>query len=742
MTFGDYLLGVIGLAAVAAPLALAGVRLRARLLPGWDGAPARLAEAVLGVSLFTVILQLLGAAGILGPITLVAASIVVGLGIRIGVGLAGEEGEAPPSIPIPRLHLALALLAAVFLATHWATGLQDVWGRGIFTFDSVWYHGPFSARIADTGNAWPLHFTDPLYLNWFYPENSELQHSAGMVLFGHDLVSPLINFAWLGLALLAAWCIGRPYGVAPLSLVAVTLILDTGPMVPREAGTMANDIAPIALLLAAAAILVNAEAAYRGEPRTVGGKALVVVGLAAGLALGTKMTIAGGVAALALGVLYIARPERRRAALLLFLGGVTITAGFWFLRNLIHTGNPLPWVNQIGPIDLPGPDRGLEGRDPFSVSHYIFANPSTDVWRSFFFEGTKDLLGPGWFLLLGGATAGALTALIKPVSLTPHSRSVRVLGAVVVVATLAYLFTPLTAAGPDGQPTAFTINFRYWVAALALGLALLPLILPSGDRRVRLPGFGSGLPARQLQLALLVGGIALLVITSQYSDSAAIWDEPSTSIPAAILIGALLIGAPMGLALLGRRSASVAAAAGAILAVAIAAVGYGRQDNYLDSRYAGSDGFQYQIDDAVRWANPLSGERIAVAGTTGAYNQYGFYGTDLDNYVQFVGQEEPGGDFRAITKCGPWREAVNGGDYDYVITTPALDLNAPATTGITPERGWLVTDPHAEQILHTGRVAVFRLTGDLDPQGCGQRIRPRGTTYAPLGVRPPKITRK
>jgi hypothetical protein len=728
VSLGDYLLGAIGLAAVAASLGLAAVRLRARLLPGWDGAPARLAEAVLGISLFTVILQLLGAAGILGPITLVVASIAVGVGIAVWVAASGEEGEPPPSPAVPRLHLVLALLAAVFLATHWATGLQDVWGRGIFTFDSVWYHGPFAARIADTGNAWPLHFTDPLYLNWFYPENSELQHSAGMALFGHDLFSPLINFAWLGLALLAAWCIGRPHGVAPLSLVAVILILDTGPMVPREAGTMANDIAPIALLLAAAAVMINAEAGCRFEPRTVGGQALVVAGLAAGLALGTKMTIAGGVAALAVGVLYIARPERRRRALLLFVGGVAITAGFWFLRNLIHTGNPLPWVNDIGPIELPGPGRGLEGREPFSVSHYIFANPSTDVWRSFFFEGTQNLLGPGWFLLLGGAAAGALVSLIRPVT-----RTVRVLGAVVVVATLAYLLTPLTAAGPDGQPTAFTINFRYWIAALALGLALLPLILPSGDRRVRLPGFSGGLPAGRLQPPLLVGGLALLVITSQYSDSAAIWDDPFTSIPAAILIGVVLVGAPVGLALLGRRSASLAAAAGAALAVAIVSIGYERQDNYLDSRYAGSDGFQYQIDDAARWANPLDHERIAVAGTSGAYNQYAFYGTDLDNYVQFVGRQEPGGDFRAITKCAPWRQAVNDGDYDYVVTTPELDLNAPATTGISPERGWLLTDPHATEILHTGRVSVFRLTGELDPGTCGQRVDR-------LGVGPPQIS--
>ena len=67
VSFGDYLFGVVGLAAVAIPMALAAVRLRRRLLPGWEGAPARLAEAVLGVAAAHVLLQLLGAFGILVP---------------------------------------------------------------------------------------------------------------------------------------------------------------------------------------------------------------------------------------------------------------------------------------------------------------------------------------------------------------------------------------------------------------------------------------------------------------------------------------------------------------------------------------------------------------------------------------------------------------------------------------------------------------------------------------------------
>ncbi|MDP9189049.1 MAG: hypothetical protein M3O25_07350, partial [Actinomycetota bacterium] len=266
MSFGDFLVGVVGLVAIVVPLGLASVRLRGRLLPGWDGPAARLVEAVLGLSLLTVLLQLLGAVGLFEPAILIGASIVVGTALAAwiprGEGAPGSASRsrvaALPSPPVPRVQLLIALAVAAFLAAHWATGLQDVWARGMLTFDTLWYHGPFAARIAETGSVWGLHFTDPLYLNWFYPQNSELLHAAGVSLFDRDLFSPLVNFGWLGICLLAAWCIGRPYGVAPLSLVAVALVLDIGPMVPREAGTPANDVAPVALLLAAAAILVNA----------------------------------------------------------------------------------------------------------------------------------------------------------------------------------------------------------------------------------------------------------------------------------------------------------------------------------------------------------------------------------------------------------------------------------------------------------------------------------------------------
>ena len=73
--------------------------------------------------------------------------------------------------------------------------------------------------------------------------------------------------------------------------------------------------------------------------------------------------------AFAIGVPFLVPRELRWKAFWIFVGGVAAVSAFWFLRNLIHAGNPLPWIRHIGPIDLPGPNRGLEGRTDFTVAH-------------------------------------------------------------------------------------------------------------------------------------------------------------------------------------------------------------------------------------------------------------------------------------------------------------------------------------------------------------------------------------
>src|SRR5690606_4283323 len=114
-------------------------------------------------------------------------------------------------------------------------------GTGMTGFDTTWYHGPFAAAFASSGDTWQLHFIAPQFLAWFYPANGELFHALGILAFDRDLLSPLLNLGWLAGCLVSCWCIGRPYGVGPWSLALGAAALSL-PAFHDQAGEARNDI--------------------------------------------------------------------------------------------------------------------------------------------------------------------------------------------------------------------------------------------------------------------------------------------------------------------------------------------------------------------------------------------------------------------------------------------------------------------------------------------------------------------
>src|SRR5690349_2038562 len=188
----------------------------------------------------------------------------------------------------------IALVIAAIAVIHFAAGVKAKLSTGMTGFDSTWYHGPFAAGFMQSGDTWDLHFIAPQFLAWFYPANGEILHAAGMLAFGRDVLSPLLNIGWFVGCLVACWCIGRPYRVAPWSLALGAIALSV-PALADQAGEARNDVVGIFFLLSAVAIALNAwggPATERTSPRIPGTTAFgsyLVVGLAAGLAVGTKL---------------------------------------------------------------------------------------------------------------------------------------------------------------------------------------------------------------------------------------------------------------------------------------------------------------------------------------------------------------------------------------------------------------------------------------------------------------------
>jgi hypothetical protein len=459
---------------------------------------------------------------------------------------------------------------------------------------------------------------------------------------------------------------------------------------------------------------------------------IFVAALAAGLALGTKLNLLAPYGLLTLGVIFVAGAGRRVRTAVIWVAGSLVTGGFWFARNLVEAGNPLPWFDK-GP--LPGPDQlDIDIREPHTVSDYLFP-PDFDVIQDSFLSGLNDSFGVLWPVVLVAVSAGFVLAMFR--GRTPI---IRMLGFVAFFSAIAYLFTPLTAAGPEGSPTAFDTNLRYASPALGLG-AMLLAVDPAlaRDRARHWPLWG-------LAILLLVSAIPL-------------WDLGDDVWRARFFIGGValaffLILVPVALALAAQRGfPRVGIVAGAALALGLMiGIGWKQIDDYQDDRYQAAtapDDFPEGMKAALAWFNEEDPRdaRVAVVGGRSGFKQYIFYGDDLSNHVQYVAEERDHGTFRPIAseaaqraqqpgavedpnldvvdQCETWRRALNDGDYDYVVISP--DQRTQAAPPV--EADWTrpgKNEPRlaAREVLAftsgepSDRTYVFELTGDLDPAGC------------------------
>jgi hypothetical protein len=719
LSLGAYALGVLELGIAVAGLGAAAYSLRARLLPDWTGAAARLVEVIAAIALATLIAELLGVVGLLREGLFLVACALAGCAAfalptpeREG-GARAHSGRTPaPSIAPYSGLVALAVVAGVF--AHWGVETKQALDSGMGNFDSLWYHMPFATEIAQSGSTTGLHHTETVFLNWFYPQNSELLHALAILVTERDTLSLFLNLGWLAVALLAAWCVGRPYGRGPLTVTAAAILLECHTLVVREPGAAKNDVAAAALLLAAVAIVINAWEAQRGARgeneggaararRGLGlglepGWALAAAGLAAGLAAGTKVTVLAPVAALTVAAVALAPAGRRAAAAAWW--GLPLLAGsaFWYLRNLFVAGNPIPQVRELGPLSLPGPERLQEGRPDFTVLDYA---TDTDVWTEYFTPELNDAFGVLWPLVLAAAVAGGLIALLR--GPTP---AVRWMGGVALFGMAAYLATPLSAAGADGAPEAFGINIRFAVPALLVGLSLLPLA----------PGLAR--PSRQW--ALLAALLAVLVVTNESYNVLRTGERVF-----GVLLALLLVVVPAALIEARRRGVGrgPVLAAAALLAVAVVAIGYPLQRDYLEDRYRDFDPGD-NLDSAYRLAADWSDARVGLAGTTAGFLGYGFYGTDLSNHVRYLGREAPKGGFDAIPDCAGFRRAVNEAQIEYLVTAPFLNFIDPGRPISSPEAGWLRGEMAVRPVSRDGPVTVWEVRGMLDPSGCGPANAP------------------
>ena len=218
------------------------------------------------------------------------------------------------------------MLACAALAAAWMVPTLGTLAAGMDRADSLWYHMPLAARFVQTGYLGHIYFFDPIFLASFYPANSEVVHALPILFFDRDSVSPLINLGWLAMALLAAWCIGRPYGLGPQALIGASVALGSqiAGRVPGRRGAQRHHRAsrsssrPSRCWSTATRPRPAAGTRDAARPRSpaavIAPAALAVAGLAAGLAAGVKLSFLAPVAALTVAVIVIAPAAPRGCA--------------------------------------------------------------------------------------------------------------------------------------------------------------------------------------------------------------------------------------------------------------------------------------------------------------------------------------------------------------------------------------------------------------------------------------------
>lgn len=682
MTASQFIIGLLRLAAIVLPTALTAHRLRTRYL-SVSGSLAVVSEAVLGLSLLLLGAELLGLVSLNRPAALIPLLVATaGLSYAFGgsiplQAIAAKSFECPGrSVSRRDLTLLSATFGVVVVGAQWCLGSADSLGAGMSSFDTLWYHMPFAAQFAQSGSVTGIQFTQADPFVAYYPANSELFHAVGIGALHNDFLSIFLNLMWLVLALLACWCFGRPWRVERLTLLAGCLLFSLPVLGITQPGQAFNDSAGLATLLATVALVAN-------KPDDL--RVLMVAGLALGLAAGTKVTFI--VPALAIVVVMAwSAPNARgwRVLAALTLPGL-LTAGWWYLRNIIKVGSPLGLQLHLGPLTMPG----LVSPLAIALRETVISEMThSELWSSRIMPGLGHAIGPLWPLVLTLYLGATMVGIVLA-----SDRVVRSVAVASALTGLTYLALPVGASGAEQGNGLFEVQLRFFMPALALALLLIPVLA-----RLRFP---------KAHVAL---GPVLLALLLGAQLEPALWStQPARHVAFLVAVGGVVALISSVWRLHRNESLLLPATALPILLVVIGGVTFAAQRHYFNRRYLEGYSKDQGLGQIYRWAQGVTHARIALYGTV---QQYPLYGARDTNYVGYLGEAVPDGSYRPILSCQTWRTKLAAGRYQWVvIVLPGPTVSVPIA--------WTEADPAMKLVLHPETGAyVFKVKGIPHPRLC------------------------
>ena len=642
MPLGDYLIGLLLFAGTWGAAGMTAVLVVRRRLGHLPVAPRLLAGAIVATSALIAAHLLPGLLGLLSRwSSLVVALLVLIAASRLRPAPPEPERPAPEPGPSGPFSWAIAGLAAAVVGLCGLASALSATALPPTEIDSLTFHLPNVARWIQSGTFWRVDQFTPLLANGNYPHNGDVVFLSVVQPWWNDAFVSLVNPLFLAIAALAVYGLAGELGASRATAALFGAVFASTPVVLFAAFEgQKTDTIMLAMLGAGLLFLLR-------HRRTDRRSDLVLAGLGLGLAFGTKWYAVSSVAVVLL-VWAVASLAARRSPRRVLADGAALTGlvglagGFWLVRNLVESENPLfpVEVRLLGTTIFDAPRDFIRECAGYTIADYA---GSPGVWTEYVLPGlriTYEL--PGLLIGLGALAATALA--VRGRAGLPLAGA-----ACAALLALSYSLTPYTALGPKGEPVLLSANTRYLVPAL---LAAAPLAAWAVARAGRARG--------ALELLALVGVVEGVRHGLEVSAArVAAWSLLVLIAAAAAWLGRRLTRGPDG----GRARAARAALVALALVLA-AGLGHARQREHNDDRYAGTD-------PTIEWINrhASEGHRIGLAGVWGAQSVspvYPSFGPRLGNVVEFVG-ETVAGQLREYEDRARWVEAVRAGGYDLLL---------------------------------------------------------------------------
>jgi hypothetical protein len=739
MTVPAYAWGVLVVVGTALLLAAGAAAAERLFVPGLRGAPRALARVAVVLCWIFAVCYMLGAVGAFRPLSLLAALNGGPLALIVLTTPAqgrfrgeAEAAEAVGSDPSPTIAAdnpggaagehdpprrrrlderwllgALAVAGSALVVGAWLPATAHAYRYGILEPDSTWYHGHFVGRFVQTGWLTRINPVGTDAIVQFHPANGEVLGALLVLPWRRDLALPLVNLAWLGLLLLAGWCVGARWGRGPAALLVTALLAAPASILLSQPGSLKNDLMATALLLASLALLLHSD-------RRVGRVALA--GATLGLALGTRTNLLAPVGLLlVLGAVALTVPARAEAPdadgapglhagsrpdprqpgparwvlPLVWVGSAALFGAYWYVRNWVRVGSPLPWLDvHLGPLrlDRVGPESTVYDSSILHWRHH------PELLSGAVRPGVRLAFGDLWW-------AWAALGLVS-IGLAASRRRLWWWGMVVAgcVGFVAYLATPLTLVVEPGSPIAagnLAVNTRY--ALPALGLILLAGACATSSRRAEL-AFAVA------TLVLIAGAVRPTLLSRGVNHDGEIGDAPL-----ALALAALIV-AGCGLALLvwPRLACQPPATRLAVVlapAIVAAAAWFPVADRFLADRYR-TPVASYA---AELWpaAQDVRDARIGIAT---AAVPYPYLGVDFSNHVEYVGLKSGRGLLRNVESCAEWIDRLARAHLTHVALAPDLLVGLSVQT----VRDWTLGIPGARVLDAEHDATLIQLPARVD----------------------------